>query len=159
MDERMAHAPALQTNTVRKQIPWLDVARFFAVAGVVLCHAVDTFMAQPDADTPACELWIELYKSLSRFSVPLFVLITGFLLLPVKTDSIGFYKKRLTRILYPFLFWSLVYSLLPWIFYRCTGSNELIRIFFPYYENIAPALSDAMGQVLQIPFNFNKGFY
>lgn len=94
-------------KTGRTYIPWIDVVRTMAILGVILCHVVDTVMTAPQAvGSEEYTLWTEVYKTLSRPSVSLFVLITGFLLLPVRMDSVEFYKKRLTRILCPFLFWS-----------------------------------------------------
>lgn len=41
--------------------------------------------------------------------VPLFFMISGYLLLPLKLETIPFYKRRLTKILFPTLFWTLIY--------------------------------------------------
>jgi surface polysaccharide O-acyltransferase-like enzyme len=59
-------------------------------------------------------LWwtVNIYDSLARPAVPLFVMLTGALLLqPEKVDEpIGvFFKKRLNRIALPFLFWTAAY--------------------------------------------------
>lgn len=55
---------------------------------------------------------MNIYDSLARPSVPLFVMASGFLLLsPEKTDeplSI-FFKKRLSRLALPFIFWGATY--------------------------------------------------
>ena len=66
------------------------------------------------------ELWwtANVYNSLSLVAVPLFVMLTGALLLPSsKTDEpIGvFFKKRWNRIGIPVIFWMIVYFL--WLFY------------------------------------------
>lgn len=147
-------------KTQRVYIPWIDVVRTMAILGVILCHVVDTVMTAPQAiRDEEYTLWTELYKTLSRPSVSLFVLITGFLLLPVKMDTVEFYKKRLTRILYPFLFWSVAYTMLPYLIYLLTQSNELIHVFFPYYENHEPTLAYTLMEIVQIPFTFNITSY
>lgn len=144
----------------RTYIPWIDVVRTMAILGVILCHVVDTVMTAPQAvGSEEYTLCTELYKTLSRPSVSLFVLITGFLLLPVKMNSVDFYKKRLTRILYPFLFWSVVYTMLPWIIHLFTQSNDLIRVFFPYYGPEEPTISNTLMEVARIPFTFNGTSY
>ena len=51
----------------------------------------------------------DFYNALSRFAVPVFVMITGALLLNKEYELGAFLKKRLTRIIWPFLFWSLVF--------------------------------------------------
>lgn len=141
-------------------IPWIDVVRTMAIFGVILCHVVDTVMTSPQAvGNDEYTLWTELYKTLSRPSVSLFVLITGFLLLPVKMDTVEFYKKRLTRILYPFLFWSVAYTMLPYLIYLFTQSNELIRVFFPYYEIDEPTMAYTLMEIVRIPFTFNITSY
>jgi surface polysaccharide O-acyltransferase-like enzyme len=62
------------------------------------------------------EVWrwwtVNIYDSLARPSVPLFVMASGFLLLsPEKTDEplSLFFKKRLSRIALPFIFWGVTY--------------------------------------------------
>ena len=61
------------------------------------------------------KLWGAIYGSVLRPCVPLFVMITGALLLPVKGDASTFYKKRIPRVFYPFLIWLVLYNLFPWI--------------------------------------------
>jgi surface polysaccharide O-acyltransferase-like enzyme len=51
----------------------------------------------------------DFYNALVRFAVPVFVMITGALLLHREYELTDFLKRRFTRILWPFLFWSLVY--------------------------------------------------
>jgi surface polysaccharide O-acyltransferase-like enzyme len=62
------------------------------------------------------EVWrwwtVNIYDSLARPCVPLFVMASGFLLLsPEKTDEplSLFFKKRLSRIALPFIFWGITY--------------------------------------------------
>lgn len=50
-----------------------------------------------------------------RACVPLFVMISGYLLLPIKETANVFYKRRFTRLLVPFLFWSAMYALVPYL--------------------------------------------
>ena len=51
----------------------------------------------------------DLYNALTRFAVPVFVMISGALLLHREYELGDFLKKRLSRIIWPSLFWSLVY--------------------------------------------------
>ena len=48
-----------------------------------------------------------------RAAVPLFILTSSYLLAPVKTDLKTFIKKRLMRVLIPFLIWSILYAVVP----------------------------------------------
>lgn len=97
-------------------IVWLDVMRFVAIFMVVCCHCADPFNVSPAARlNPDFNFWGSIFGSMLRPSVPLFVMITGLLLLPVKQEMSPFYKKRIPRILFPFLIWSVLYNLFPWV--------------------------------------------
>jgi surface polysaccharide O-acyltransferase-like enzyme len=50
------------------------------------------------------------FDSISRYSVPIFFMISGALLLNKDYELIDFLKKRLGMILPPFIIWSLIYS-------------------------------------------------
>ena len=52
-----------------------------------------------------------IFNSLARVCVPLFAMISGYLLLPIKTDYTTFLKKRFTRISFPFIFFCIVYDI------------------------------------------------
>ena len=54
--------------------------------------------------------WVGVYNSVCRPSVPLFVMMSGYLILPVKTNIPTFLKRRFTRVLFPFFFWCIAYS-------------------------------------------------
>ncbi|SEP54856.1 acyltransferase [Flavobacterium urocaniciphilum] len=51
------------------------------------------------------------YDSISRYAVPVFFMISGSLLLGKEFEIKDFLKKRLGKIIPPFLFWSLLYCL------------------------------------------------
>lgn len=141
---------------------WLDVLRFLAIFLVVCSHCCDPFNLAPDAKSnPDYGFWGALYGSILRPCVPLFVMMTGLLLLPVKDNlSPGsFYKKRILRVLVPFLIWSVLYNLFPWVTGLLGGNQTTVGIFFPYsvaYGNM-PSLSfsDALVHIAKIPFNFS----
>ena len=59
---------------------------------------------------------VDVYQSISVIGTPLFVLLSGALLLqPEKTESLSsFFKKRWNRIGLPFFFWSTIYFV--WVF-------------------------------------------
>jgi len=88
---------------------WLDNLRVIATISVVLLHVAAAYLP-PNVKINSSQWWTaNVYDSLVRFSVPVFVMITGALLLN-KEYPLGIYlKKRVTRILFPFLFWMLIY--------------------------------------------------
>ena len=74
----------LQKNP--QHIVWLDVVRFVAMFTVVCCHCTDPFNFYPGTapNIGEIKLWGAIYGALLRPCVPLFVMITGALLLPVR---------------------------------------------------------------------------
>ena len=92
--------------TQKTHIVWLDVVRLVAMFTVVCCHSADPFNfypGEPPANIAEIKWWGAVYGSLLRPCVPLFVMITGALLLPVKGEVAPFYRKRIGRVFWPFL--------------------------------------------------------
>ena len=87
--------------TQKTHIVWLDVVRLVAMFTVVCCHSADPFNfypGEPPANIAEIKWWGAVYGSLLRPCVPLFVMITGALLLPVKGEVAPFYRKRIGRV-------------------------------------------------------------
>lgn len=89
-----------------------------------------------------------------RACVPLFVMMTGFLLLPVKQEASVFYKKRIPRVFFPFLIWSVLFNLAPWFIQWVGGSAELVTDFFPWAPDPSASLADGLKDIAMIPINF-----
>ncbi|MBP1616357.1 MAG: hypothetical protein H6Q14_184 [Bacteroidetes bacterium] len=90
---------------------WYDNLRVIATIGVICIHVSSCY--QPESGTiSSYSFWVgNIFDSLSRFSVPVFVMLSGALLL-FKEDGVRvFWKKRIMRLLVPFLFWSSIYML------------------------------------------------
>jgi surface polysaccharide O-acyltransferase-like enzyme len=88
---------------------WYDNLRVIATIGVIGIHVSSDY--QPETGTiSAYSFWIgNIFDSLSRFSVPVFVMLSGALLLPREYGIGVFLKKRMMRLVIPFLFWSCIY--------------------------------------------------
>jgi len=92
-----------------EQFDWINNLRIIALFAVIVLHttspALETYSKGP------LDIWLigDFYNSLVRFAVPVFVMITGALMLHREYDLAGFLKKRLSRVVVPFLFWSLIY--------------------------------------------------
>ncbi len=111
-------------------VPWMGWLRVLAMLMVCLCHAVDPLSAFGVADE---KIWAEVYGSFIRPCVPLFVMLTGALLLPVKEDFGGMFRKRILRVILPFLVWTAIYAAIPALLHTCGISVETIRrVFFPW---------------------------
>ena len=112
----------------KKRYFGIDLIRVLACYLVLLTHAGETFymgdgfVALIKSDK---NIWAGISNSLSRACVPLFVMISGYLLLPIKTDYKTFLKKRFTRISFPFLIFCILYDL----FYYIRGDIDLKTMF------------------------------
>lgn len=147
--------------TTAKRIVWLDVVRLVAMFTVVCCHSTDPFNFCPDpnaANIGEIKLWGAIYGAALRPCVPLFVMLTGALLLPVKeTDTAKFYRKRIGRVFFPFIVWGVVFNLFPWILGVLGFPPETLLNFFPYSGDDATQQSIAVSArwIAEIPLNFS----
>lgn len=92
----------------------LDALRVIAIMAVVLIHVTTKNMALLNQNIELVPLALFLNQT-ARFAVPLFFLISGFVLElnnRQKLSYITFFRKRASRIIIPFLFWSAIYYLL-----------------------------------------------
>ncbi|MCA5005031.1 acyltransferase [Sphingobacterium bovistauri] len=101
---------------------YISYLRVIATVFVILIHASTGFLNRFDADSFDWNYanWI---NSATRCSVPIFVMLSGALLLQKDEDTISFYKKRISKLLLPFAFWTIVY--LIYYFYRYTKFSLL----------------------------------
>lgn len=100
---------------MKENIGWIDLLRIIACFLVVVSHCCDPFVGQFDADRGAF-LTGTFTGSLVRVCVPLFVMMTGVLLLPINMSMSDFYKKRILRIIVPLAFWSIALPILFFIY-------------------------------------------
>ncbi|WP_124298939.1 acyltransferase [Pseudomonas chlororaphis] len=93
------------------QYLWVHYVKAIAIFMVVLLHVAAPYHYQLN-DIPI-ERWtvINFYDSVVRPCVPLFFMVSGFLLLRVDEPIINFIVKRLNRILVPLIFWTVAYIL------------------------------------------------
>lgn len=103
----------------KENIGWIDLLRILACFLVVFSHCCDGFIAQFDANRDSFLTGV-FSGSLVRPCVPLFVMMTGVLLLPIKQryTLTGFYRKRIGRIIVPLIFWSLVLPVLAFLYFN-----------------------------------------
>lgn len=157
--DRNTYTPEEKKAAIRlmRREVWVDKLRLLAIFMVVCCHCCDPFTFNPDpavSNNPAYGFWGAVYQAFLRPCVPLFACMTGLLLLPIKQEMGAFYKKRICRVLWPFLLWSVIYALFPVIAFACGASKELIISFFVNEQNPSPALGDALLTICRIPFDF-----
>lgn len=157
---RMSNSVAIESGKLPDdRIVWLDVARFVAMFTLLCCHCANPFNWVP-ADSPIAgevKLWGGIYGAMLRHSVPFFVMLTGALLLPVKRDASSFYKKRISRIFWPFLIWSIIYCLAPWFIGVLGFGSNVVQSFFPYagQDFLTQSLDVSLKHIALLPFDFS----
>lgn len=74
-----------------KRLDWIDIVRGIAIFFVVLCHAIDNIYFTQNADIANSSILLQLFIftsfTLGRLGVPLFLFISGYLLLQCKYDN------------------------------------------------------------------------
>jgi surface polysaccharide O-acyltransferase-like enzyme len=119
----------------------VDLIRVCGIFMVILLHAANEYYTTPIIGGPldsALYWWTAtIYKSLTLPCVPLFIMLSGALLLqPSKlNESIRvFFKKRVSRVGIAFVFWTLIYLL--WAFYvsqtPITYDNVVSGLFYSF---------------------------
>ena len=81
----------------KETIGWIDLLRVIACFLVVFAHCCDPFVARFDTDRSTF-LQGCAAGSAVRSCVPLFVMMTGVLLFPLRSSMNEFYRKRIGRI-------------------------------------------------------------
>ena len=96
-------------------------------------------MAGPQSYLPseADRLWVAVYDGFSRMAVPLFMIVSAFLLAPMKEGQTTwqFYRQRVIRIVPPFFIFMILYSTLPMLLGQLneeTSLKDLSRIFLNF---------------------------
>lgn len=130
-----------------KRIVFIDYIRVVACFLVMLVHSSENFYGS-DMSTSSCcmselanesnRFWVAFYDGfLGRISVPLFMVVSAFLLVPMKSgvSMTDFYKRRFKRILPPMIFFLLAYSFLPLLWGQMTWEqswNDFIHLPFTF---------------------------
>ena len=98
-----------------KRIVFLDYVRVFACFLVMVVHASENFYGAPGSTdmvgpqaflaNESDRLWVSIYDGFSRMAVPLFIIVSAFLLAPMKEGQTmwQFYRRRCIPNITPFL--------------------------------------------------------
>jgi surface polysaccharide O-acyltransferase-like enzyme len=103
--------PQHEASTGHERIASADALRVCAIAMVVVLHSAASLLYDFSRIPPSWWWTANVIDSLVRPCVPLFVMVSGMLLLePRREESLRmFAEKRAKRVLLPLLSWSLVY--------------------------------------------------
>ena len=100
----------LSTTTESAHFYWIDLIRVVAVFQVILVHLSYVIFFKEDL---LSSNWIaaNFYDLFSRMGVPLFFMVSGYLLLGKSEPIADFFRKRFVKVGIPTLFWSVAYLL------------------------------------------------
>jgi surface polysaccharide O-acyltransferase-like enzyme len=104
-------------------ISYINILRSIAIIGVIIVHSAGPLLSITDNQS---YWWTgNIYDGLVRWCVPVFVMISGALLLnPDKNDSLHvFLNKRASKIILPFVFWIVFYTI--WKYKSDLGSMSI----------------------------------
>ncbi|MEY8213335.1 MAG: acyltransferase family protein [Colwellia sp.] len=97
---------------VNSDFLWVDLTRIVATFFIIMVHVCSSTINQEMGGGAPLDWWVgAIYASISRAGVPLFFMLSGFLLLSKKESLTVFFSKRMGKILIPLLSWSIVYLL------------------------------------------------
>lgn len=107
---------------------FFDWLRILATIAVVTIHISAIFITTNYYEGPSSWLTANFYESFTRWCVPIFVMISGALILSDQREYTykSFLVKRISKIFIPLLGWSILYFL----FYFIQGRVELNPIIF-----------------------------
>ncbi|MCK2000075.1 acyltransferase family protein [[Brevibacterium] frigoritolerans] len=87
---------------------WITKLRGVAILAVLMIHVTFPLLYR----NPDLKWWAgNMFDGMSRFAVPLFLMISGAMLLHKEESIKSFFQKRAGKILLPFVVWSVIYFL------------------------------------------------
>ena len=95
---------------IQKRAVHFDLVRFIATFIVVQLHVATPWLwREADVDSG---FWITclVFDTFGRVGVPIFLMISGALLLSKEETYGSFFKKRFVRVLIPLVFWTIIYE-------------------------------------------------
>jgi len=112
----------------------MDSLRAIAILGVLLLHAATPYVVLYDKIADFDWQTGIVYNALSRWCVPIFLMISGALLLGRKEEPLGtFFKKRANKILLPFIAWSIIYY--AWATYMWNPGYSVKEFLIMFFNN------------------------
>jgi len=124
-------------TTTQARVVWIDILRLTGCLAVVAFHvAIPVVNAVPE---PRGLLWLagSSTAALASLCVPLFVLISGALLIPRAAAGTGTFYRRRLRLLPAVLFWTLLYIGIRALSKEALSPAGVLRDLFrgePYYH-------------------------
>ncbi|MCX6726383.1 MAG: acyltransferase family protein [Candidatus Shapirobacteria bacterium] len=122
--------------------PTIDFIRLISILAVIMIHTSTKTLAASGNNLAGFPISLVL-NQLSRFAVPLFFLISGFVLelnYSFQPNYFSYLKKRFNRILIPYLFWSLIYYFIVYTYHSENIFKVLVDGTASYQLYFIPSL-------------------
>ena len=114
-----------KTEAAQTRYIALDYLRVLACFLVILYHVPQCCQYDEFTFNDIISRFINiLFFFIGRIAVPLFFIISGYLLFPTKQQLSFFIKKRIQRVIYPTIFWL--------IFFQFVGKSINPEIYLPF---------------------------
>ena len=128
---KIAGAPSINKMSENKNILWIDFVKVIATFSVVFLHSAAPLLYRYN-NLPLRYWWVgNIYDSMVRMCVPLFFMLSGYLLLG-KTESLTtFFSRRVNKVVIPLIVWSIVY-----VMWRIFYDKDLPLSFRSFYETL-----------------------
>ena len=121
-----------------QRIKYYDTLRFLAIFGVIILHVFQSF----PSDTLLVNFKVISLSEIFKFAVPVFLMISGALLLGRDIELADFFKRRFARLTYPFILYMIIYAV-------------ILFLLMSY----AAGFGDLGKWLLKLPFHYNWYFW
>ena len=120
-------------HSASKRVIYFDILRVVAIFFVVAVHLSAQHWLDVDVSSRA---WFafNLYCTTGKWSVPIFVMISGALFLGRDTPICTILKKNVLRMVYVFVFWSGCYALISLLFRHSPPFDVLSQFVTGHYH-------------------------
>jgi len=132
LDQETKIKNSQKINQKSKRLYWADCARIYSILAIIFLHCAGyscekTLLKRNDPNLKII-CW---YNCITRFGVPMFVLLSGtFILDPSKKFSFKkMFKHNILRLATAFAFWSTISALLNIFLYHKNEPSEFLKLF------------------------------
>lgn len=111
----------------KERIKYYDTLRTLAILGIITLHIM---MKWQNAEILGLRIYA--FSEITRFAVPIFLMMSGALLLNREMSILDFFKRRFSRLCYPYIFYLIIYAIVLFFFITCLPGFEGLSKYFGY---------------------------
>lgn len=124
----------------KERVVFLDYLRVIACFMVILVHACEFYYIGDggiEFRQPGDRAWVAWIDGALRESVPLFVMASSYLLVPLTMTTGQFLRRRFARVFVPFAIWSVLYAVIPVVTGTVEGNvaDRLGRLLYSFNDD------------------------